>query len=118
MRLAKSLLASLALVQACTSQTALDPSSHAADQLKDKWRACVLVNAKLFSRSTEEVGMVMQAAFNACQSDENALIEAFTATAKGMLSDKDLRKIRRQSIHDSAIKVVVNSRAQRGIRGS
>lgn len=50
--------------------------------------------------------------------DENALIEAFTATAKGMLSDKDLRKIRRQSIHDSAIKVVVNSRAQRGIRGS
>jgi hypothetical protein len=60
----------------------------------------------------------MQAAFNACQSDENAVIEAYTATAKGMLSDKDLRKITRQSIHDSVIKVVVDNRAHRGKGGS
>jgi hypothetical protein len=106
------LFAIAALLQACTPEQAFSPPrqiEHTTDDLREIWSKCVLSHAEQFSRSSDEVGRVAERAFDACRSDENALIASYSASSRRMLRDDDLRRITRGTLYRSIVPIVDNA---------
>jgi hypothetical protein len=104
-----------AAVQGCAPESIFSPPklNLTAARLNEVWRKCVISKAETMSRSPQPLNIVILAAYEECRSQENALLDAYSAMGPPIMSEDGIRQTTRASIREKVVSAVLRSRKGR-----